>query len=363
MQISENSIVMLGLDNLHFHARDGILKGITLKYLLPYCDRATIMPNLGPPILTGAQADNYRLHIMQTVKDLGYQTFTPLMTIYITEETTIEMIHHAYLCGVRYVKVYPKNVTTGSKYGVEDYRKIIPVLKAAHDHGMIVLLHGEHPDYSVEGMDKESQFVRDILPILLSECPGKFVLEHVSDAESVGFILSEWDKNGRKRLAGTITPHHLIHTHDDVAGYGPVSGFQANPVLHCKPCIKYHADREALQRVVLSGAPCFFYGGDDAPHIDTKRRITGCACGVWNTIAAPSVLIEFFEVHNKLTLLEGFTSKFGAEFYGIPYNTRKICFVREEWVVPSSVLVEGTSDSLTPWMAGQMMKWKQKPIV
>lgn len=356
MMNGRNQVMMNAFNNLHFHARQGALRRTALKYMLPYCDMATCMPNENPPLLTGSQVLRSQTDIMGLSRDLGFPQFTPIGVLYITEETTPKMIDEAYKCGVRCVKVYPKDVTTGSQYGVSDYSKIIPALRRCGELGIITLLHGEHPSLEVEGVDKENKFL-DILSSLLSECSGKFVLEHVSTEQAVGFVLRCWEDH-KHRLAATITPHHLIHTHDDVSGYGKASGFHAQPILHCKPCIKFRRDREALERVVLNRVPCFFYGGDDAPHSDNKRSLTDCACGVWNTIATPSVLLEFFEKYGKLDTMEDFTSQFGANFYGITQNSRQICFRREDWVVPEKVAVEGTDDVLTPWMAGKTMKWK-----
>lgn len=354
MEITPTRIFMRQWDDLHYHARQGKRMITALQHLFPYCARATMMPNTEPPILTGGDVVRYKADIMNVAHHLRCPSFVPLMTLYITEETTPQMIDEAHASGVRLVKVYPKDVTTGSKYGVKDYRKIIPALRRCGELGMITLLHGENPDLEVEGLNKEWKFL-PILSMLLEECPGKFVLEHISTHWAVGYVLS----NTSGRLAATVTPHHLVHTLDDLLGYGLASGFKANPVLSCKPVIKMAQDRRFLLDAVLSGDPRFFHGSDGALHPDGNRGLNGCACGIWNPIATPSMLIELFREHGKLALLENYTSRFGAEFYGLTLNSRQICFERGDYQVPEKVAIEGTDEFVTPWMAGAKMKWRQ----
>ena len=49
-------------------------------------------------------------------------TFQPLMTLYLTDNTTAEEVHHASQAGVAAFKLYPAGATTNSDSGVTDLR-------------------------------------------------------------------------------------------------------------------------------------------------------------------------------------------------------------------------------------------------
>ena len=71
-------------DDWHLHLRDGAM----LEGVLPHSRhfaRAIVMPNLVPPVRTGADARAYRERIDKALPK--GQRFTPLMTLYLTEET------------------------------------------------------------------------------------------------------------------------------------------------------------------------------------------------------------------------------------------------------------------------------------
>ncbi len=57
-----------------------------------------------------------------------------------------------------------------------------------------------------------------------------------------------------------------------------------------------------------------------------------------------------------LDRLEGFASRFGADFYGLPQNRGTVTLARKDWTVPESLpLGEG---SLVPLRAGETLPWK-----
>ena len=69
-----------------------------------------------------------------------------------------------------------------------------------------------------------------------------------------------------------------------------------------------------------------------------------------------------FEQVGALDKLEGFSSVFGAQFYGLPLNARKVRLLKEEWTLPDALsFVDG--QSLVPLNAGETMGWKFAGIV
>lgn len=64
--------------------------------------------------------------------------------------------------------------------------------------------------------------------------------------------------------------------------------------------------------------------------------------------------MEIFEAAGKRDRLEDFTSRFGAEFYGLPLNQGRIILVKKEWTVPLQY------GSVVPFRAGTKMSWQQE---
>lgn len=65
---------------------------------------------------------------------------------------------------------------------------------------------------------------------------------------------------------------------------------------------------------------------------------------------------EVFEQQGVLSRLEAFASHYGADFYGLPRNTRKLRLEQRPWVVPDSY--EFGSSTVTPLCAGQELQWR-----
>jgi dihydroorotase len=67
-----------------------------------------------------------------------------------------------------------------------------------------------------------------------------------------------------------------------------------------------------------------------------------------------------FDAVGALDKLEGFASFFGADFYGLPRNQRKVTLQRQAWTPPASF---GFGDaSLVPLRAGDVLPWKMLPL-
>ena len=344
-------------DNWHVHFRQDALKDYLVPIFISSGWRHRIMaePNTIPPKLTGKLAVEYGEDIRQRARQFpGGQTFEPVVTIQITEETTPDIVKESFMLGVRVVKVYPRYVTTHSHNGVVDYFKIYPALAVAEELSMIVQFHAEHPSYDFIGRLKESAF-RKILDDIRHVFPDlRISVEHVSSQDMVLWVLDQPENTG----AG-ITVQHLYVTSDDLAGYSERSGG-----LICvhdggfKPGAKDPSDRNAVRGVALSGNPKFWYAGDDAAHLRKKKECFRAMCGVWNTIPALSLLISFFEKNAKLEKIEPFLSEFGARFYGFEPNKETATFIREEWTVPMECHVPDLNDSIVPFFAGEKMEWR-----
>ncbi len=63
-----------------------------------------------------------------------------------------------------------------------------------------------------------------------------------------------------------------------------------------------------------------------------------------------------FEQANALDKLEGFASRFGPAFYGLPLNSDKITLTEEAWTMPASLPFG--EEKLIPFLAGETITWK-----
>lgn len=352
-----NSFTMRAPDNWHVHPRQGILMDYLIAIFIMWGWRHRIVaePNTIPPKLTGAEAIEYGEAIRRCARQIpGGQTLEPVVTIQITEETTPQTVREAFAMGVRVFKVYPRYVTTHSENGVVDYFKIYPALAVIEELGGIVQFHAEHPSYDVMGRLKESAF-REILDGIRRTFPRlKISIEHVSSEDMILWVLDQPENVG----AG-IAVQYLYLTSDDLAGYSKRSGGLVCPHLGAvKPGAKDPSDREAVRKAALSGNRKFWIADDDAWHLRSKKECAQDACGLGNTIASLSLLISFYESHDKLPAVEPILSEFGALFYGYPLNEGTATFVREEWVVPEEIPIPELNDSLVPWFAREKMGWK-----
>src|SRR5688500_14714767 len=110
--------------------------------------RAIVMPNLKPPVVTTEMALAYRERILAALPPR--MRFEPLMTLYLTDNTTSSEIIQAKKSGaIQGVKYYPAGATTNSAAGVTDIAKCYRTLEAMEEMGMPLLVHGEVTDPEV----------------------------------------------------------------------------------------------------------------------------------------------------------------------------------------------------------------------
>ena len=157
-------------DDFHHHLRDGPVLADTVSACARQFGRAIIMPNLVPPVTTAEAALAYKARILEALASRGGSTsgFEPLMTLYLTDDTTPEEIKAAATSGaVKAVKLYPAGATTNSASGVTDYAKLTPAFQAMAHYGLPLCIHGEVTEPAVDIFDRERAFVETRLPEIL----------------------------------------------------------------------------------------------------------------------------------------------------------------------------------------------------
>jgi dihydroorotase len=332
-------------DDWHLHLRDGD----ALKSVLPdtarQFARAIVMPNLRPPVTTTFLAEAYRTRILEALpKGVNFE---PLMTLYLTDNTTADEIKRAKASGVVHgVKLYPAGATTNSDSGVTNLGFCAEALEAMEQVGMPLLMHGEVTDANIDIFDREKVFIERYMETLLKRYPNlKIVFEHITTKDAADFVAS-----APSNVAATITVHHLLMNRNDMFKGG------IKPHHYCLPVLKREEHRQALVKAAISGNAKFFLGTDSAPHAKyAKEAACGCA-GVYTAHAAIELYAEVFEMADALDKLEAFASFYGADFYGLPRNVSKITLEKASWQVLDELTLG--NDSLVPLRAGQLIHWK-----
>ena len=341
----KDRITLRRFDDMHCHFRNGSLLKEVLPFTAQYAGRGLAMPNTRPrAILTGDDLIWYLDEIRRALDEMPIRyPFEPLMTIEIRDNTTLEMVTEAKRAGAVAGKVYPLGVTTNSDEGLRDFfsKSISETFQAMQDVGMLLLIHGELDQERTLVTKREEIFLPTLLTLVERFPNLKIVLEHVSTEAAVK-TLEQLGEN----VAATITAHHLCLTLNDVIGDG------IRPHHACMPMPKDFDDRDALIDAATSGSPKFFLGSDTAPHPRERKECAKGACGVFSAPVLPQVLIEIFEQAGHLDRLEDFTSRFGAEFYGLPLNERTISLNKKEWEVPEQI------GGVVPFRAGTKLQWQ-----
>lgn len=345
MQTLTLTLTITRPDDWHLHLRDGDAMRAVLPATTQQFARAIIMPNLKPPIRSVAEAAAYRQRI-RAARPAG-SDFEPLMTLYLTDNTTPADIRETRASGVvTAVKYYPAGATTNSDMGVSDIGRCDAVLAAMEEAGLPLLLHGEVADAAVDVFDREKIFIERHLTPLCRRFPKlKMVLEHVTTTEAVDFVLAATDN-----VAATITPQHLLYNRNAIFKGG------LRPHFYCLPVLKRESHRLALLKAATSGNRRFFLGTDSAPHEKHSKEAACCGAGCYSALHAMPLYAEAFESVAALDKLEGFASFHGADFYGLPRNHTTLTLQKETWTVPAEVPFAG--GTLVPLRAGEQMQWR-----
>ena len=326
-------------DDWHVHLRDGAMLAKVAPHTARQFARAIVMPNLVPPITTIEQAAAYRTRILAA----SGSGFTPLMTAYLTDRASPDELERGHRESIWIAaKLYPAGATTNSESGVTDIANIRACLERMQQIGMVLCVHGEVTDPTIDVFDREAVFIERILEPLVRDFPAlKIVLEHITTRQAAEFVAS-----APANVGATITPQHL-HLNRNALFAGGL-----RPHAYCLPVVKREEHRLAIRRAAVSGSAKFFLGTDSAPHSrETKESACGCA-GIFNAPFALESYAAVFDEEGALDRLEGFASNYGADFYGLARNEGTVSLERLALEVPPEI------DGLVPFHAGESLSWR-----
>jgi len=349
MSNNPTRIELIQPDDWHLHIRDGEVMKDVLADTARQFARAIIMPNLKPPVTTVDLAKAYRSRIELNLKALGISSFTPLMTLYLTDNTSAEEVHKAKAEGITAFKLYPAGATTNSDAGVSDIKRCYKVLEAMQSVGIPLLVHGEVTASHIDIFDREAVFIDTVLEPLRKDFPElKIVFEHITTKQAAHYVRDAMT-SGKNIIAATITPQHLLMNRNAIFSGG------IRPHNYCLPVLKREEHRVALLDAATSGNPRFFLGTDSAPHAKgDKEAACGCA-GCYSAFNALGLYAEAFESIAKLDKLEGFASFFGPDFYHLPRNSKKIILTKQAQKIPAELPLG--NDTIVPLRAGEKIAW------
>jgi dihydroorotase len=345
-----SSLTLTRPDDWHLHLRDGAAMADVLPYTARQFGRAIVMPNLKPPVATVARAAAYRQRILAALP--AGLAFEPLMTLYLTDNTSAEEIRAARASGIIHgVKMYPAGATTNSDSGVTDIRRCRVALETMQREDLPLLIHGEVTDADVDVFDREGRFIDEVLIPLRRHFPGlRVVLEHITTRHAAQYVA---EADGQ--IAATITAHHLLFNRNAIF-LTPDGRAGVRPHYYCLPVLKREAHRQALLAAATGGSDRFFLGTDSAPHPKgDKENACGCA-GCFTAASAIEMYAMAFDEAGALDRLEAFASFRGADFYGLPRNGGTITLARLPWSVPDEVRFGETT--LVPLAAGEQLPWR-----
>ncbi len=342
-------------DDWHIHLRDDHALATTVAHAATSFNRVICMPNLVPPVKTAKDAQAYRTRILQHLQACDIDaarkaTFDPRMTLYMTDHTSVKDIEEAVKSGiVQAVKLYPAGATTNSADGVTNINALVDVFEAMEKHQLPLLLHGEVTHDHVDIFDREKRFLDEVLVQIIAKFPAlKIVVEHITTSDAADFVLAQGNQ-----IAATITPQHMMLNRNHLLLGG------IKPHLYCLPILKRESHQKVLLDVATSGSPKFFLGTDSAPH-PTDKKETACGCaGCYSSPTALPLYATAFDSIGKIDKLEGFSSRFGAQFYGLPVSTNTVTLIKAPMQIPAAYpYFDGST--LTPLMAGETLPWSIK---
>ena len=333
-------------DDWHIHLRDDNYLPDTVRDAARYFSRAIVMPNLQPPVDTAARAAAYRARILSARPE--HSQFIPLMTLYITPQTTpATVVEAATTDYISAFKLYPAGATTNSEAGVSAIDSLYPVFEAMQENAVPLCIHGEVTNPAVDIFDREQRFIDETLAPICDAFPGlKVIFEHITTSQAVQFVQSRTHNVG-----ATITAHHLLYNRNHMLAGG------MRPIYYCLPVLKRNTHQTSLIEAATSGDNRFFLGTDSAPHPrPAKENPCGCAAGCYTAHAAIELYAEIFDNAGALDKLEGFASFYGPDFYGLPRKSDTITLVEKEWQVTSTLSFG--PDQLVPIRGDETIKWQ-----
>ena len=340
-------------DDWHTHFRDNDYLERTVPDTAVQFGRVVAMPNLSPPVVSVARAQEYRQRLINACPENHRETFNPVMALYLTEDTCRQDVVEASECDqIIGFKLYPQGATTGSQSGIDSLEKLAPMLAILEEKKVPLLIHAEVTDSDIDVFDREAVFIDRWLTKWRRQFPAlKMILEHVSTEVGVDFIYS--DNSGN--TAATITPQHLRCNRNDLLAH------KLRPHLYCLPILKARSDQQAIVRAAVSGDSRFFLGTDSAPHAkEDKLCSEGCA-GIYNVTSAMSIYTEIFDQHQALDKLKAFACHNGADFYGFKRSTTNEFAVVKQPLLVADSFNFGDSQ-VVPMAAGETLSYSVVPL-
>ena len=335
-------------DDWHLHVRDGDFLKTVVPHTAEQFARAVIMPNLKVPLTQTQDALAYKERILKSVPK--HLNFEPLMTLYLTDHLKPSEIELAKEHGIVALKLYPAGATTNSDLGVTDIKWIYPVLEAMQKQGLLLLVHGEVTDPSVDVFDREAVFIDRQLEPLRRDFPAlKIVFEHITTEQACDYV-----KSVDKGLGATLTAHHLLLNRNAIFKGG------LRPHYYCLPVLKREMHRVALLNAATSGDARFFLGTDSAPHLATLKEHASACAGCYTASVAMSLYASAFEAAGRLANLERFASLNGPAFYGLKKNTQRLRLQKTPLEVPGEYPY--ADGALKPLFAGETLEWSTQLI-
>lgn len=336
-------------DDWHLHLRDGEMLSAVVGASAHRFGRALVMPNLVPPVVTAADARQYRARIIEAMQASGARAgFEPLMTLYLTENTNADDVVAAAKEGIILaVKLYPAGATTNSASGVANLDKVMPVLEAMAEHDIVLCVHGEVTDAHVDIFDREARFIETVLEPLRTRLPSlRIVMEHITTQDAAEYVMQT-----QGNMAATITTHHLMINRNHMLAGG------IRPHYYCLPIVKREQHRQALVRAATSGNARFFLGTDSAPHA-RHAKLAECGCaGVFSAANTLECVTAVFDEADALDKLEAFMSTNGPNWYGLPINSDTVTLEKTDTPldVPAPLVVG--DDVVVPFDPAREIHW------
>ncbi len=338
-------------DDWHLHLRDGEMLSAVIAASATRFARALIMPNLVPPVITGADAKAYKQRIMAAMHEQGVKSnFTPLMTLYLTENTVAQDVIDAAKDGtILAVKLYPAGATTNSASGVANLDKVMPVLEAMAANDIVLCVHGEVTDPAIDIFDREAQFIDSVLDPLRRRLPQlRIVMEHITTRNAAEYV-----QGSEANLAASITTHHLMINRNHMLAGG------IRPHYYCLPIVKREEHRQALVSAATSADSRFFLGTDSAPHTRTAK-LSECGCaGVFSAANTLECLATLFEEAQALAKLEVFASRSGPAWYGLPVNEDTVTLEKRDEPLALPMPFPVGDDTVVPFDPARPIYWHQ----
>lgn len=343
------TMTMRRWDDFHLHLRRDFMLANVLPFTTSVFKRAVVMGNTSPLIRTARDVIVYR----REIRSLTNTDFEPIMSIMLTNGTTPETIEDAHEAGAKVLKLIPGGASTNSDEGVSlsKLQEYYPVLEKVQSLGMIFSSHFELTNDPATGEEipeiyREARAIPFLLQLAETFPDLRIVVEHASCREMIQVV-----KDLPSNVAATLTAHHATMTWFDCS---VIKGKVIDPLNYCKPIFKTELDRIEVAEAMTSGNSKFFFGSDSAPHLMMAKFSSQGkmpAAGLFTAPVVPSVLCRIFEWHRCLDKLEDFTSRFGAEFYGLPLNEGTITMVNKPWTAPNEY------KGIPVFMGGREFNW------